>query len=73
MGRVSGMGISSYGGLKKPLKFSPQANFMGFFNPWDEEISIPETHEPIWKLYSCKSSYLFSLLSFDDLLMCLCS
>jgi len=41
MGRVSGMGISSYRGLKKPSKTS-----LIFFDPWDKEISIPETHNP---------------------------
>ena len=46
MGRVSGMGISSSQGLKKPPKISPRANFKVFFNPRDEEISIPETHGP---------------------------
>ena len=53
MGRVSGMEISSSQGLKKPPKISPKvsfsfprANFKVFFNPRDEEISIPETHGP---------------------------
>ena len=46
MGWVSGTGISSYQGLKKPSKISPRTSFMVFFNPQDEEISIPETHDP---------------------------
>ena len=62
---VSGMEISFSLGLKKPLKlargkekvqplggkiFFPWANFLSFFNPWEEEISIPET-QPIWKSF----------------------
>ena len=51
MSRVSGIEISSSQGLKKPPKiipslFIPGANFKGFFNPRDEEISIPETNGP---------------------------
>ena len=54
MGRVSGMEIFSSQGLKKTPKISsreasfsfPWANFKVFFNPRDEEISIPETHGP---------------------------
>ena len=54
MSRVSCMGISSPQGLKKTPKISPRearfyfprANFKVFFNPQDEEISIPETHDP---------------------------
>ena len=47
---VSGMEISSSRGLKKTLKLAPGLIFGGFFNPWEEEISIPET-QPIWKSY----------------------
>ena len=57
MGRVSGMEISSSQGLKKPPKISPRevsfsfprANFKVFYNPRDEEISIPETNGPFGK------------------------
>jgi hypothetical protein len=35
MGRVSGLGRTAF----LPV-------FGGFFNSWDEEISIPETHGP---------------------------
>ena len=52
MGRVSGMEISSFQGLKKPLKISPReesysfprANFKISFNPRDKETSIHETY-----------------------------
>ena len=55
---VSDMEISSSLGLKKTLKLARGKEnlasriFGGFFNPWEEEISIPETR-PIRKSYIC--------------------
>jgi len=54
MGRVSGMGISSYRGLKKPSKTS-----LIFFDPWDKEISIPETHNPFGNCIPVRVNFLF--------------
>ena len=42
MNRMLGIEISSFCGLKKPPKISPRANFKVFFNPRDEEISVPD-------------------------------
>ena len=47
---VSGMEISSSLGLKTTLKLARGLIFGAFFNPWDKEISIPET-QPIRKSY----------------------
>ena len=38
----------AYGPWKGKL-FFPWANLMVFYNPWDEEISIPETNGPFGK------------------------
>jgi hypothetical protein len=61
------MEISSYHGLKKTLKLargketltSRGLSFGGFFYPWDEKISIPETR-PIRKSYILNIAYIVS-------------
>ena len=47
------MEISSSCGLKKTIKLARGLIFEGFFNPWYEEIPVPET-QPILKSYISK-------------------
>ena len=44
-GNFSQVRISPYGPWEVSF-FFPWAHFVVFYNPWDEEISIPETHGP---------------------------
>lgn len=47
------MEVSSSCGLKKTIKLVRGLIFEGFFNPWYEEIPVPET-QPILKSYISK-------------------
>ena len=72
---VSGMGISSFQGLKKHPKISPREKndrqdfpfnrliLRFFLNPWDGEISISETHDPFRNMFLLELTMQFCTLT----------
>ena len=69
MSRMSGIEISSSQGLKKPPKMSPRevsfffprAYFKVFYNPRDEEISIPDINGHSENLFLFEFIYVQNL------------